>query len=119
MRSKTFGNNWPRPRKALAEANRDASEYWKNYLEKIVEELRASKERCFEKSMGCVKKIKASFANVGVYSNKDNFIRGDPEGVIDRDGNFTRGFGYPRISDPMDSGSGMKFNPRVSSIPDP
>jgi hypothetical protein len=35
---------------ALAEANRDASEYWKNYLEKTVEELHASKERCFEKS---------------------------------------------------------------------
>jgi hypothetical protein len=32
----------------LAEANRDVSEYWRNYLEKIVEELRASKERCFE-----------------------------------------------------------------------
>jgi hypothetical protein len=36
-----------------------------------------------------------------------------------RDGNFTRGFGYPRISDPSDSGSGKKFNPRVSPIPDP
>ena len=83
MRSKTFGNNWPRPRKALAEANRDASEYWKNYLEKIVEELRASKERCFEKSLGCVEKIKTSFANVGAYSNEDNFIQGDPEGVIE------------------------------------
>ena len=68
---------------ALAEANRGASEYWKNYLEKTVEELRASKERCFEKSLGCVKKIKASFANVGAYSNEDNFIRGDPEGVIE------------------------------------
>jgi hypothetical protein len=68
---------------ALAEANRDASEYWKNYLEKTVEELRASKERCFEKNLGCVEKIKASFANVGAYSNEDNFIRGDPEGVIE------------------------------------
>jgi hypothetical protein len=29
-----------------------------------------------------VEKIKASFANVGVYSNEDNFIRGDSEGVI-------------------------------------
>jgi hypothetical protein len=67
----------------LAEANRDISEYWKNYLEKIVEELRASKERCFEKSLGCMEKIKASFANVGAYSNEDNFIRGDPEGVIE------------------------------------
>jgi hypothetical protein len=68
---------------ALAEANREASEYWKNYLEKTVEELHASKERCFEKYLGCVEKIKASFANVGAYSNEDNFIRGDPEGVIE------------------------------------
>jgi hypothetical protein len=67
----------------LAEANRDISEYWKNYLETTVVELRASKERCFEKSLSCVEKIKASFANVGAYSNEDNFIRGDPEGVIE------------------------------------
>jgi hypothetical protein len=38
---------------------------------------------------------------------------------VSRDGNFTRGFGYPRISDPLVSGSGTKFNPRVSPIPDP
>jgi hypothetical protein len=30
-----------------------------------------------------VDKIKASFANMGAYSNEDNFIRGDPEGVIE------------------------------------
>jgi hypothetical protein len=30
-----------------------------------------------------VEKIKASFAKVGAYSNEDNFIRGDPEGVIE------------------------------------
>jgi hypothetical protein len=53
------------------------------YLEKTVEELRASKERCFEKSLGCVEKIKSSFANVGAYSKEDNFIRGDREGVIE------------------------------------
>jgi hypothetical protein len=68
---------------ALVEANREASEYWRNYLEKTVAELHASKERGFEKSLGCVEKIKASFANVGAYSNEDNFIRGDPEGVIE------------------------------------
>jgi hypothetical protein len=33
--------------------------------------------------MECVEKIKTSFANVGAYSNEDNFIRGDPEGVIE------------------------------------
>jgi hypothetical protein len=68
---------------ALVEANREISEYWKNHLEKTVEELRASKERCFEKSLGCVEKIKASFANVGAYSYEENFIRGDLEGVIE------------------------------------
>jgi Ribonuclease G/E len=68
---------------AVVEANRDASEYWRNYLEKIVAELCASKERCFEKSVECVKKMKTSFANVGAYSNKDNFIRGNPKGVIE------------------------------------
>jgi hypothetical protein len=68
---------------AVAEANRDANEYWSNYLEKTVAELHASKEICFENFVECVKKMKTSFANVGAYSNEDNFIRGDPEGVIE------------------------------------
>jgi chromosome segregation ATPase len=58
----------------VVEAERDASEYWKNYYEQTVAELRSSKERCFEKSMECVKKIKTSFVNVGAYSSEDNFI---------------------------------------------
>jgi hypothetical protein len=73
----------PKEKCALVEANRGISEYWKNHLEKNVEELRTSKERCFEKSLDCVKKIKTSFANVGAYSSEENFIRGDPEGVIE------------------------------------
>jgi hypothetical protein len=68
---------------AVAETDRNASEYWKKYFEETVAELRASKERCFEKSVECIKKIKTSFANVGAYSSEDNFIRGDPEGVIE------------------------------------
>jgi hypothetical protein len=31
----------------------------------------------------CVRKLKTSFARVGAYSSEENFIRGDPEGVID------------------------------------
>jgi Ribonuclease G/E len=50
---------------ALAQANQEISEYWKNKLEKNVEELRESKERCFEKSLDCMKKLKTSFAKVG------------------------------------------------------
>jgi hypothetical protein len=68
---------------AITEADRDASDYWKNYSEKTAAELRASKEKCFEKSIECVKKIKTSFANVGAYSSDDNFVRGDPKGPIE------------------------------------
>jgi hypothetical protein len=63
---------------ALAQANQEICEYWKNKLNKNVEELRESKERCFEKSLDCVKKLKTSFAKVGAYSAEENFIRGDP-----------------------------------------
>jgi hypothetical protein len=68
---------------AIAKADRDGSEYWKNYWEKTVVELRSSKERCYEKSVACVQKIKTSFANIGAYSNEDNFVLGDPEGPIE------------------------------------
>jgi hypothetical protein len=52
-------------------------------LEKNVKELRESKERCYEKSLDCAKKLKDSFAKVGSYSSEQKFIRGDPEEVID------------------------------------
>jgi hypothetical protein len=68
---------------SVAEADRDASEYWKNHLEKIVAELHSSKERCYEKSVECARKIKTSFVNVGAYSSEDNFVQGDPEGPIE------------------------------------
>jgi ATP-dependent Clp protease ATP-binding subunit ClpA len=68
---------------ALAQANQEISEYWKNKLEKNVEELHKSKEKYFEKSLNCVKKLKTSFSKVGAYSSEENFIRGDPEGVIE------------------------------------
>jgi hypothetical protein len=33
--------------------------------------------------LDCVKKLKTSFAKVGAYSAEENFVRGDPEGVIE------------------------------------
>jgi hypothetical protein len=33
-------------------------------------------------SVACVQKIKTSYANIGAYSNEDNFVVGDPEGPI-------------------------------------
>jgi chromosome segregation ATPase len=67
----------------VAKANQEISEWWKARLEKNIEELRESKERCFEKSLDCVKNLKNSFAKVVAYSTEENFIRGDPEGVIE------------------------------------
>jgi chromosome segregation ATPase len=54
---------------ARAKASQEISEWWKTKLEKNVEELRESKERCFEKSLDCVKKLKTSFSKVGAYSS--------------------------------------------------
>jgi hypothetical protein len=68
---------------AVAKASQEISEWSKTRLEKNVEELRESKERCFEKSLDCMKKLKTIFAKVGAYSSEENFIRDDPEGVID------------------------------------
>jgi hypothetical protein len=68
---------------AVAKASQEISEWWKTKLEKNIEELRESKERCFEKSLDCVNKLKTRFSKVSAYSSKENFIRGDPEGVIE------------------------------------
>jgi hypothetical protein len=79
-------------RKKLAEANencavakpsQEISEWWKTKLEKNIEELHEFKERCFEKSLDCVKKLKTSFSKVGAYSSEEKFIRGDPKGIIE------------------------------------
>ena len=61
----------------------EISEWSNARLEKNVEELRESKERCFEKSLDCIRKLKTSFVKVGAYSSEEKFIRGDPEEVID------------------------------------
>ena len=67
----------------LAKVKQEISEWLNARLKKNVEELRESKERCFEKSLDCARKLKISFAKVGAYSSEEKFIRGDPEGVID------------------------------------
>jgi hypothetical protein len=67
----------------LAKVKQEISEWLNARQEKNVEELRESKERCFEKSLDCVRKLKTSFAKVGAYSSKEKFIRGDPERVVD------------------------------------
>jgi hypothetical protein len=76
----------------LAKVKQEISEWLNARLEKNVEELRESKERCFEKSLDCVRKLKISFAKVGAYSSEEKFIWGDPEGVIDWIGEEAKAF---------------------------
>jgi predicted RNase H-like nuclease (RuvC/YqgF family) len=67
----------------LEETKRELSDQWADHLEVTVEELRSSKKRCYNKSIDCVKKLKASFAKVGAFSSEENFSRGNPEGPIE------------------------------------
>jgi hypothetical protein len=50
--------------------------------QKNCNELRASKEKCYEISLECAKKLKDSFARVGAYSSEQKFIHGDTDGVV-------------------------------------
>ena len=52
----------------VAMAKQEISEMERSRVQKNVEELRNSKERCYEISLECAKKLKNSFARVGVYS---------------------------------------------------
>jgi hypothetical protein len=67
----------------VVKASQKISELWKARMEKNIDELREAKERCFEKSLDYVKNLKNNFAKVGAYSSEENFIRGNPEGIIE------------------------------------
>jgi hypothetical protein len=67
----------------VAKAKQEISEWTSARLQKNVNELRESKERYYEKSLDCTKKLKDSFAKVGAYSSEQKIIRGDPKGIIE------------------------------------
>jgi chromosome segregation ATPase len=51
----------------VAKAKQEISEMERSRVQKNVEELRDSKERCYETSIECAKKLKDSFAKVGAH----------------------------------------------------
>jgi hypothetical protein len=67
----------------VAKAKQEISEWTSARLQKNVDELRESKERYYEKSLDCAKKLKDSFAKAGAYSSEQKIIRGNPEGIIE------------------------------------
>ena len=66
----------------VAMAKHEISEIERLRVQKNVEELCDSKERCYEISLECAKTLKNSFAKVGAYSSKQKFICGDLDGVV-------------------------------------
>jgi hypothetical protein len=76
----------------VAKVKQEISEWTSSRLQKNVYELRESKERYYEKSLDCAKKLKDSFAKVGAYSLEQKFIRDDPEGIIEWIGEEAKAF---------------------------
>jgi hypothetical protein len=66
----------------VAKAKQEISEMERARVQKNIEELWDSKEKCYEVSMECAKKLKDSFTKVGAYSSEQKIICGDLEGVI-------------------------------------
>jgi hypothetical protein len=66
----------------VANAKHEIREIERLRVQKNVEELHDSKERCYEISLECAKTLKNGFTKVGAYSFEQKFIRGDPDGVV-------------------------------------
>jgi hypothetical protein len=63
----------------VAKAKQEISEWTSSRLQKNVDELRGSKERYYEKSLDCAKKLKDSFAKVGAYSSEKKLLEAIPK----------------------------------------
>jgi hypothetical protein len=66
----------------VEQTKREISDTERLRVHKNVEELREAKEECYKFAMECCNNLKNSFAKVGAFSSEQNFIRGDPDGVI-------------------------------------
>jgi hypothetical protein len=66
----------------VEQTKREISDFEWLRVQKNVEELRRAKEECYNVAMECCNKLKNSFAKVGAFSTEQNFICGDPDGVI-------------------------------------
>jgi predicted RNase H-like nuclease (RuvC/YqgF family) len=66
----------------VAEAKHETSKIERLRVQKNVDELYDSKERCYEISLECAKALKNNFAKVGAYSSEQKFICDDPDGVV-------------------------------------
>jgi hypothetical protein len=72
--------------KKVAEANENFSVEWTKHeiceiersrAQRNVDELRATKEKCYDTAMECTNNLKNNFPKVGAFSSEQKFIRSD------------------------------------------
>jgi uncharacterized coiled-coil DUF342 family protein len=63
----------------VMKAKQEISECTSSRLQKNVEELRDSRERCYEKSLDCMRKLKDSFVKVGRFLQNKNLFATTPK----------------------------------------
>jgi hypothetical protein len=61
---------------------REISDIERLRVHRNVEELRQAKEECYNVATECARNLKNNFSKAGAFSSEQNFIRGDPDGVI-------------------------------------
>jgi hypothetical protein len=66
----------------VEQSKREISDTERLRVQMNVEELHQAKEECYNIAMQCSNKLKNAFNSVGAFSAEQNFIRGDPEGMI-------------------------------------
>jgi DNA mismatch repair ATPase MutS len=66
----------------VEQAKHELSDTERLRVQKNVEELHQAKEECYNVAMQCCNKLKSTFAKIGAFSTKQDFIHGDPDGII-------------------------------------
>jgi hypothetical protein len=66
----------------VEQTKREISNMKRLRVQKNVEELCQAKEECYMVATECSNNLKISFAKVGTFPSEQNFICGDPDGVI-------------------------------------
>jgi predicted metal-dependent peptidase len=66
----------------VEQTKREISDMEQLRVQKNIEELRQAKEECNNVAKEWANNLKNSFTKVGAFSSSQNFIRGDPDGVI-------------------------------------
>jgi hypothetical protein len=66
----------------VEQTKREISDIERLRVQKNVEELCQAKEECYNVAMQCCNELKSTFAKVGAFSTEQDFICGDPDGVI-------------------------------------